>query len=103
MLFKDRRTGKIADTNPLSFGGPDPMPKYADQLAYGDTSLSGYVFNQRSIVSREGEAKIKALVASNPRVRRVDAARYEENDLKPKKQLQAERIRRNTKNKKYKF
>jgi hypothetical protein len=103
MLFKDRRTGNIVDTGAHALGGPAPMPKYADQLAYGDKSYSGYVFNDRSAVSREGTAKIKALVASNPRVRRVDAARYEENDLKPKKQLQAERIRRNTKNKKYKF
>jgi hypothetical protein len=98
MLFKDRRTGNIVDTGAHAFGGPAPMPKYADQLAYGDTSYSGYITNDRSTLSREGENKIKALVATNPRVRRVAASDYE-TEMKPKKQLQAERILRGKKNK----
>lgn len=98
MLFRDRRTNKIVDTGAHAFGGPAEMPKYADQLGYGDKSYSTYVTNERSTLSAAGESKIKNLVATNPRVRRVAAEPYE-SDMKPAKQLQAERIRNAKKNK----
>lgn len=101
MLFKDRRTGNIVDTRTSGLFGhsPESMPKYADQVAYGDKSYSGYVTNERKPLSGEGQKKVQDLVASNPRVRRVDTSDADSylNKTKPKKQLTAEKIRRATK------